>query len=115
MQMFYGAPNSIPCCIFGKGAFFGEIELLVNTNRVFSCVALTRCVVLSIDKKEFQKLCFMKFPKLGRALNALLPLRLRSMQGVLDKVDQLIKTNVGRQVPTMRRSLVSSGFRGRNN
>ena len=107
VQMYFDLSVEIPCAIFEKGSVFGEIELLLNKNRQFTCVALTRCRILSIDKKDFHNIFFKKVPQLGSALKKLLPIRLQGMQNILNNIDVMIKEYMKTHFPKTRQSLVT--------
>lgn len=107
VQMYFDLSVEIPCAIFEKGSIFGEIELILNTNRKFTCLALTKCRLLTIDKKFFNKIFFRKVPQLGIGLKKLLPIRIQGMQNILKNIDTLIRDYVKNNYPNTRQSFVT--------
>lgn len=63
--MLWDENNNIPVEVYEPGMFFGEFEVFKNTPRLFSCLALTDLEVLVLKKKDFKKIFFRSFPKLG--------------------------------------------------
>lgn len=63
--MLWDEHNNIPVEVYEPGMFFGEFEVFKNTPRLFSCLALTDLEVLVLKKKDFKKIFFRSFPKLG--------------------------------------------------
>ena len=48
-----------------KGYYFGEVDLLFGETRRFSYRSKTPCVLLSLSKKNFQKIFFNDFREIG--------------------------------------------------
>ena len=63
--MTWDEHNNIPVEVYEPGMFFGEFEVYKNTHRLFSCLALTDLEVLVLNKKDFKKIFFRSYPKLG--------------------------------------------------
>ena len=108
--MSFGGPDNLPCAFFQRGSFFGEIELLQNSLRQFSCVALTKCEVLCINKKDFQSLFFKRFPKIGEALTKLVCIKVEGMRSTMGRIHSLIKEGMLRKFPQARKSIQQGRF-----
>jgi CRP-like cAMP-binding protein len=88
--MYYGGEDGIPCGIYTTGSFFGEIELLTNTNRNFSTVTLTPSKILLLSKKDFQTIFFKRYPRFGKAFQDIMEIRYDGLRHVFDYVQKLI-------------------------
>lgn len=60
----------------GKGQFFGEIGLVLDTTRTATVTALTECRLLALDRADFNRL-MAKHPELKARITAVAEARLR--------------------------------------
>ena len=95
VEMYYGGADGIPTGIYTTSSFFGEIELLTNTDRHFTCLTLTKAMILSIGKREFQSIFFQKYPRLGKAFQEIMEIRNDGLRRVFEFVQKLILSGVG--------------------
>lgn len=63
--MTWDEHDHLPVEVYEPGMYFGEFEVYKNTNRLFSCMALTDLELLVLNKRDFKKIFFRSFPKLG--------------------------------------------------
>ncbi|MFC1742671.1 protein kinase [Candidatus Riflebacteria bacterium] len=73
-----------PTVILGPGQIFGEMALLTPFPRTVDILAFQQCIVASLRKRIFKKLCD-KFPEVGDLLTALVSKRLGTTE---DKIIQ---------------------------
>ena len=92
--MHYGGVDGIPSGIFTTGSFFGEIELLTNTDRIFTCITLSKCSLLVLPKKKFQEIFFQKYPRFGKAFQEIMELRYSGLRRIFEFVQNLIINEV---------------------
>lgn len=57
--------EGVPVGIYREGCIFGEFEVFKNTTRVFSCFAASDLEVMVLNKKDFKRIFFQKFPDFG--------------------------------------------------
>lgn len=51
-----------------KGGLFGDVALLFDTRRKYSCVAKTECKLLSLQVQDLNRIFFKDFPEIGSEL-----------------------------------------------
>ena len=85
--MTYGEGNKVPVGIYGKGSFFGEIELMMNTPRRFNIIAVTDCTMLILTKKRFNNIFYKKYPQLGISFEKIAMVRYNYLQSIIDRVN----------------------------
>ena len=92
--MYYGGIDGIPTGIYTTGSFFGEIELLTNTDRNFTCISLSKSRILKLEKKSFQEIFFKKYPRFGKAFQEIMEIRYQGIKHIFDFVQKLILNEV---------------------
>ena len=93
VAMMYGGVDGILINIYEAGSFFGEIELLNNSNRNFTCVTLTPCKFMTIDKKKFNTIFFKKYPRLGQAFMRIVKIRNEGLSQMFEFIKNLTDEN----------------------
>jgi CRP-like cAMP-binding protein len=93
--MYYGESDGIPSGIYTTGSFFGEVELLTNTDRNFTSIALAKCTILKLEKKMFHNIFFKKYPRFGKAFQEIMEIRNEGFLNIFDFVQKLILNQVG--------------------
>jgi CRP-like cAMP-binding protein len=92
--MIWDEHNNIPVEVYEPGMFFGEFEVYKNTNRLFSCIALTDLELLVLNKKDFKKIFFRSFPKLGNIFIQEMNINFERLEYVMEMIhDQLFPEN----------------------
>ena len=64
--MTWDEHEGLPVAVYQEGMFFGDFEVYKNTQRLFSCKALTELKLLILEKKDFKRIFFRTFPQLGK-------------------------------------------------
>jgi CRP-like cAMP-binding protein len=106
VQMYCGFENQFPCMVYEPGSFFGEIELMMNCPRQFTCIALTKCVLLTISKKYFFKLFFNKFSDFNEIFKAIVPVRIKAINRILKYIDNRLMEVCQKINPKQRKSIM---------
>ena len=78
--------DGVPIGIFIPGNIFGDLEVYKNSNRMFSCLAVTEVELYSMKKQDFRRILFIKYPKIGKIYLNIMDFKLFE----LEKVMQLI-------------------------
>ena len=82
--MTWDQMNHMPVAVFQEGSFFGELEVYRNTQRAFTCMAVTELDVLTLEKKDFKKLFFKYNPKLGKHFIFQMNESLHNLENMMD-------------------------------
>ena len=88
--MLYGNSDGVLTNIYSSGSFFGEIELMTNSKRYFTCLAVSDCVIYTFQKKNLQSIFFQQFPRLGQAFNQIVKIRSEAIHKLFSFLEELI-------------------------
>ena len=94
--------SGLPIAVYGKGSFFGDIEVFKNMKRCFSVNSLTTLDMLVLNKSSFKTIFNRQFPVLGYLFLDHIEKKWRNIQEILELIDDFFNPNgenqTGREV-----------------
>lgn len=83
--------DGIPVRIFQPGLIFGDLETYKNSNRLFSCIAITELEVLILNKRDFRRVFYRMFPSLGNMYMHEMDRKLEFLKGIMQMIVDCVK------------------------
>jgi len=83
--------DGIPVRIFQPGLIFGDLETYKNSNRLFSCIAITELEVLILNKRDFRRVFYRMFPSLGNRYMHEMDRKLEFLKGIMQMIVDCVK------------------------
>lgn len=80
-----------------QGSYFGETEIIYNTHRKFTAIAVTPVEVLTLERKHFIRIFFKEFKEHGRALKQHAEQRMAKQIKTYDAFRQVVQSHYDRK------------------